>query len=92
MTTHHVAACACGSVLKGHFGCVNAAVFSHDGTMIASGGDDTRVLLWNTDQLQLGPRSTFTGHASNIFCTAFDCDDTCVLLSRAAACHARCHR
>ena len=31
--------------LVGHFGCVNAVEFSPDGTTLASGGDDKRLLV-----------------------------------------------
>lgn len=31
--------------LVGHFGCVNAVEFSPDGTKIASGGDDKRLMV-----------------------------------------------
>ena len=31
--------------LVGHFGCVNAVEFSTDGTTLASGGDDKRLLV-----------------------------------------------
>ena len=31
--------------LVGHFGCVNAVEFSPDGTTLASGGDDKRILV-----------------------------------------------
>lgn len=31
--------------LRAHYGCVNALKFSKDGQFLASGGDDTRVLV-----------------------------------------------
>ncbi|KAH8330355.1 hypothetical protein KR067_001621 [Drosophila pandora] len=62
--------------LTGHYGCVNALEFSEGGQLLASGGDDKRVLLWNVDQevvSELGnPRSMNEKHASNIFCLGFD--------------------
>lgn len=33
--------------LVGHFGCVNTVEFSGDGSLLASGGDCRRLLLWN---------------------------------------------
>ncbi len=36
----------CGGKLIGHTGCVNALSWSSNGELLASGSDDTRVLLW----------------------------------------------
>ncbi|KAL3874283.1 hypothetical protein ACJMK2_037322 [Sinanodonta woodiana] len=62
--------------LKGHFGCVNAIEFSNgNGEILASGGDDRRVLLWNVEKAisNIGKPAVLKGeHNSNIFCLAFD--------------------
>ncbi|KAK3603057.1 hypothetical protein CHS0354_015750 [Potamilus streckersoni] len=62
--------------LKGHFGCVNAVEFSNgNGEILASGGDDRRVLLWNVEKAisNIGKPAVLKGeHNSNIFCLAFD--------------------
>ncbi|ESP03038.1 hypothetical protein LOTGIDRAFT_110630, partial [Lottia gigantea] len=67
------------SDIKGHFGCVNAIEFSNNGgNMIASGGDDRRVLLWNTQKAMWrkgSPSCMKSEHRSNIFCIAFDKDN-----------------
>lgn len=64
---------------KAHFGCVNAIEFSHKGgELMASGGDDRRVLLWNVEKAlsDIGsPRSMKGEHNSNIFCLTFDHDN-----------------
>ncbi|XP_017026703.1 DDB1- and CUL4-associated factor 5 [Drosophila kikkawai] len=69
--------------LTGHYGCVNALEFSQGGQLLASGGDDKRVLLWNIDRevaSQLGkPRSMNVKHASNIFCLGFDIQNSYIL-------------
>ncbi|XP_050312634.1 DDB1- and CUL4-associated factor 5 [Anthonomus grandis grandis] len=36
--------------LFAHYGCVNAIEFSAEGELLASGGDDRRVLLWNLSE------------------------------------------
>lgn len=65
--------------LKGHFGCVNAIEFSHgSGELIASGGDDRRVLVWQVEKMlsDIGTPAVMKGeHNSNIFCIAFDLDN-----------------
>ncbi|XP_017122822.1 DDB1- and CUL4-associated factor 5 [Drosophila elegans] len=62
--------------LTGHYGCVNALEFNQSGQLLASGGDDKRVLLWNIDREVVSllgkPRSMNETHASNIFCLGFD--------------------
>lgn len=58
--------------LVGHFGCVNAVEFSPDGTTLASGGDDKRLLLWRVHDKTPSPQLLAGQHASNIFCLDFD--------------------
>ena len=62
--------------LLAHFGCVNAVEWSDDGCVMVSGGDDTRVLVWNTDQAltsgQYQPEKLSAEHESNIFCLSVD--------------------
>ncbi|GJN94514.1 hypothetical protein Rhopal_007597-T1 [Rhodotorula paludigena] len=70
------------TALKAHHSCVNAlAVSPGEGTWLASGGDDQRVLLWDahdsTDEgtgLANEPRGSYTGAMSNIFAIAFSAD------------------
>lgn len=62
------------TVLKGHFGCVNAIEWSRQGTLLASGGDDQRVLLrrfgdWESQSAP--PLREMRGHISNIFSVSF---------------------
>lgn len=60
--------------LSYHSGCVNAIQFSPDGHMLASGGDDLEVLIWNVDSMgeTWKPVKGFKGHLSNIFSIQFD--------------------
>ena len=58
-----------------HYGCVNAVEFSSEGSKLASGGDDRRVLLWPLDKTITGqgePVAMVGEHRSNIFCLGFD--------------------
>lgn len=68
--------------LVGHYGCVNAIEFSHGlGDHVASGGDDRRILLWNVEKAlsDIGKPSVMKGeHNSNIFCIAFNIDNTTI--------------
>lgn len=73
--------------LKKHTGCVNAVTFSHgDGALLASGGDDCRVLLWQSHNFDAGPVQTFHGHVANIFSLAFAWDNKYLVSTTAAQC------
>lgn len=65
-------------VLKGHTSCVNVATFSHDGNLIASGGDDTRVLVWRLKSMDK-PLRVFSNHEAVIYDLAFDWEDSHIL-------------
>jgi len=53
----------------GHFGPVNALAFSPDGKMLASGGEDRNVILWD---LGSGKRiRTFVGHKKRVWSLDF---------------------
>ncbi|KAI5479480.1 hypothetical protein MNV49_003422 [Pseudohyphozyma bogoriensis] len=65
--------------LKAHHSCVNAlACSSGDGRWLASGGDDKRVLVWDTFGSMEGaePKKSFRGARSNLFTIAFSSDNT----------------
>lgn len=65
--------------LLAHYGCVNAIEFSSGGELLASGGDDRRVLLWNVEEALQGigqPQSMRAQHISNIFCLGYDSKNT----------------
>lgn len=57
----------CTKRLKGHHGCINALSLSPDGSLMLTGSDDLRVILWR-DNVQV---AVHTGHLSNIFCVMF---------------------
>ena len=58
--------------LSGHVDTVLWLAFSSDGHVLASGGDDHIIKLWD---MQTGKElCTLTGHAGSIYCLAFSTD------------------
>lgn len=58
------------ATLRGHRGCVNRLAWNEAGTLLASGSDDRRVLLWRyPDHAQRPPLRIETQHTGNIFGT-----------------------
>ncbi|CAG9464325.1 unnamed protein product [Pedinophyceae sp. YPF-701] len=55
------------SVLEGHGGCVNRLAWNEDGSLLASGSDDTSVILWRDPAARVDPFRVFTPHHMNIF-------------------------
>ncbi|BGP51862.1 hypothetical protein JCM10450v2_007822 [Rhodotorula kratochvilovae] len=70
------------TALQAHHSCVNALALSKgDARWLASGGDDKRVLLWDTTALDddgsglaPDPKGCYRGARSNIFSIVFSCD------------------
>jgi len=57
------------TVLKGHTGRVNSTTFNAEGTILATGGYDGTVILWNTTT---GDRiKTLSGHRGYVYSIAF---------------------
>ncbi|KND00766.1 uncharacterized protein SPPG_03879 [Spizellomyces punctatus DAOM BR117] len=67
----------CRRTLKAHCGCVNAVAFSNSGSLMATGGDDKKILLWPVDEFRstIQPIGKYHGHVSNIFSVSFDSTD-----------------
>jgi hypothetical protein len=74
--------------LRGHAFGVTALAFSRNGKLLASGGKDKAILLWDT--VTWKPRGPLTGHAGDVIGLAFapdnktlasttDADDTCLV-------------
>lgn len=62
------------TTLRGHSAGVMAVAFTHDGTIVASGGWDGRVILWNAlDGSQL---AVLVGHTHHVYDVAFSRDGT----------------
>ena len=59
----------CTGVLEGHQGCVNAICFNEDGSLVASGSDDSLVKIWDLQKRK--SVVSLRGHISNVFSTAF---------------------
>lgn len=62
------------ATLEGHEGAVNSVAFSPDGTLLASGGTDTVVRLWNPTTGEL--TNELSGHTAPVFAVAFNSDGT----------------
>ncbi|CAI5742492.1 unnamed protein product [Hyaloperonospora brassicae] len=60
----------CEAILKGHEGCVNTLQWNATGTLLASGSDDRKVLVWNYGQ-HTQQQVIETGHQLNIFAVRF---------------------
>ncbi|PLW52472.1 hypothetical protein PCANC_10609 [Puccinia coronata f. sp. avenae] len=71
--------------LLAHHGCVNAICFSRSeqARWLASGGDDKRVILWDSfaDFDQIAPLASFDGPAANIFSIDFSADGRWLIAS-----------
>ena len=52
--------------LSGHAGCVNCIEWNREGTLLASGSDDFRVMLWDPFRRKR-LADIDTGHQGNIF-------------------------
>lgn len=58
------------STLTKHTGCVNHLRWNRTGTLLASGSDDTKLIIWDYATSQ--PRHVIdTGHVLNIFAVCF---------------------
>jgi WD40 repeat protein len=61
------------AILSGHQGEVNSVAFSSDGKIMASGGADSKALLWDTDTWKSRPGS-LAGHSDEVLSVAFSPD------------------
>jgi WD40 repeat protein len=63
-------------VQQGHIESIDVGRWSHDGRLVATAGQDNRVLLWNAEDLRL--LRDWRGHANSVDALAFDPDDRTV--------------
>jgi periodic tryptophan protein 2 len=62
---------------QGHFFDVNTLAYSPDGQLIATGGDDGKVKLWNTNSGFCFV--TFSSHSAPVTCVEFSATGTVVM-------------
>ncbi|KAE9083116.1 hypothetical protein PF010_g21325 [Phytophthora fragariae] len=60
----------CEAVLRGHSGCVNTLQWNESGRLLASGSDDTKVVVWSYAQHKQ-QQVIESGHRLNIFAVCF---------------------
>lgn len=60
--------------LQGHYGAVRAVAFHPDGTLLASGGDDDSIRLWQFNVDQWGEHQLLRGHTGAVMAIAFSPD------------------
>ncbi|KAI0362957.1 WD40 repeat-like protein [Pilatotrama ljubarskyi] len=58
---------------NGHVGAVSALAYSHDSKLVASGADDSTIVLWDPTNQTIVRR--FDGHADVVWALAFSPDD-----------------
>ncbi|KAF5308666.1 hypothetical protein FQR65_LT06127 [Abscondita terminalis] len=71
--------------LEGHQGCVNCLQWSSDGRRLASGSDDTTVLIWDAFRHRL-LTMVHTPHIGNIFSVKFLGSDDSLIATAAGDC------
>ena len=72
------------ATLAGHRGCVNTVTFTPDGSLLMTGSDDCRIMLWDA-RTHERRAVTPTAHTGNIFCVrALPCSGNRTLVSCAA--------
>ena len=59
-------------ILRRHIGCVNSVAFSPDGKLLASGGDDEIIYLWNVSDGSI--KHVSRGHRGSVNSVAFSPD------------------
>ncbi|KAL4428996.1 hypothetical protein ABPG77_006035 [Micractinium sp. CCAP 211/92] len=59
------------AILRGHHGCVNRLNWNESGSLLASGSDDRKVMLWSYPDTQRQPIALETEHQANIFGVRF---------------------
>lgn len=60
-------------VLEGHEGAANTVAFSPNGMLLASGGEDFAVQLW---EIETGEQTLFEGHTNEVTAVGFNGDGT----------------
>ena len=62
------------ATLKGHTGGVVGVAFSSDGTLLASGGSDSAIIVWDVKNSK--GKATLKGHNDSVTSVAFSPDST----------------
>ncbi|KAG2497866.1 hypothetical protein HYH03_004132 [Edaphochlamys debaryana] len=68
---HYAAKLRVEHTLQGHNGCVNRMSWNADGSLLVSGSDDRRAIIWHYPDVDRTPLALSTEHRANIFGAQF---------------------
>ncbi|PNW77166.1 hypothetical protein CHLRE_10g425050v5 [Chlamydomonas reinhardtii] len=68
---HYAGKLSVAHTYNGHSGCVNRLAWNADGSLLVSGSDDRRAIIWHHPEVERTPLALSTEHRANIFGVQF---------------------